>query len=113
MDRTVDFILTSLSSFMGTPYSMRIYLSIYVWLYSSLLNLGCFFSFLIFYTVGRIPWMGDQPIARPLPAQRTAQTHNKCTQISMPQVGFEPTIPAFKWVKTVHDLDRAATVIST
>jgi hypothetical protein len=26
-------------------------------------------------------------------------------------VGFEPTIPAFKRTKTVHDLDRAATVI--
>jgi hypothetical protein len=30
----------------------------------------------------------------------------------MPQVGFEPTIPVFKWVKTVHVLDRAATVIN-
>jgi hypothetical protein len=26
-------------------------------------------------------------------------------------VGFEPTIPVFKQAKTVHDLDRAATVI--
>jgi hypothetical protein len=29
----------------------------------------------------------------------------------MPQVGFEPTIPAFERVNTVHALDRAATVI--
>jgi hypothetical protein len=29
----------------------------------------------------------------------------------MPQVGFEHTIPAFKGAKTVHALDRAATVI--
>jgi hypothetical protein len=29
----------------------------------------------------------------------------------MPWVGFEPTIPAFKRAKTVHALDRAATVI--
>jgi hypothetical protein len=29
----------------------------------------------------------------------------------MPSVGFEPTIPAFERVKTVHALDRAATVI--
>jgi hypothetical protein len=28
----------------------------------------------------------------------------------MPPVGFEPTIPAFERVKTVHALDRAATV---
>jgi hypothetical protein len=29
----------------------------------------------------------------------------------MPQVGFEPTIPVFERAKTVHALDRAATVI--
>jgi hypothetical protein len=29
----------------------------------------------------------------------------------MPRVGFEPTIPAFERTKTVHTLDRAATVI--
>jgi hypothetical protein len=28
----------------------------------------------------------------------------------MPWVGFEPTIPAFERAKTVHALDRAATV---
>jgi hypothetical protein len=27
-------------------------------------------------------------------------------------VGFEPTIPAFEQAKTVHAIDRAATVIS-
>jgi hypothetical protein len=37
------------------------------------------------------------------------QTQNK--QTSMPQVGFEPTIPVFERAKTVHVLDRAATVI--
>jgi hypothetical protein len=29
----------------------------------------------------------------------------------MPGVGLDPTIPAFKRAKTVHALDRAATVI--
>jgi hypothetical protein len=29
----------------------------------------------------------------------------------MPRVGFEPTIPVFERAKTVHALDRAATVI--
>jgi hypothetical protein len=29
----------------------------------------------------------------------------------MPQVGFEPTIPLYGQAKTVHALDRAATVI--
>jgi hypothetical protein len=34
------------------------------------LGLGRFFSFLIPYTVGRTPWTGDQPVARPLPTHR-------------------------------------------
>jgi hypothetical protein len=55
--------------------------------------------------------MGDQPVARPLPAHRPAQTRNKRTKTSMPQVGFEPTIPVFERAKTVHALDCAATVI--
>jgi hypothetical protein len=76
-------------------------------------NLVRFFSFLIFYTVGRTPWPGDEPVARPLPAHRTTQTQNKPTQTSMPQVEFEPTIPVFEWAKTVHTLDRAATVIGS
>jgi hypothetical protein len=46
----------------------------YIWLYSPLLGLGPFFSFLIFYTDGRTPWTGNQPVARPLPAHRTTQT---------------------------------------
>jgi hypothetical protein len=61
-----------------------------------------------FYTVGRTPWTGDQTFARPLPAHRTAQTQNKRIRTCM---GFEPTIPMFEWAKTVHALDRAATVI--
>jgi hypothetical protein len=31
----------------------------------------------------------------------------------MPQVGFEPTIPAFERAKIVHALDSAVTVISS
>jgi hypothetical protein len=86
-------------------------LPIYLWLYSPLLGLGSFFSFLIFYTVGRTPWTGDQPVERPLPAHRTAQTQNKSTQTSMSQVGSKPTIPVFELAKTIRALDRAATVI--
>jgi hypothetical protein len=29
----------------------------------------------------------------------------------MSRVGFEPTVSVFEWAKTVHALDRAATVI--
>jgi hypothetical protein len=36
---------------------------------------------------------------------------NKRTQVFMPRVEFEPTIPVFERAKTVHALDRAATVI--
>jgi hypothetical protein len=40
-----------------------------LWMYSSLMGLGRFFSFLIFYTVGKTPLTGDQRIARTLPTQ--------------------------------------------
>jgi hypothetical protein len=30
----------------------------------------------------------------------------------MPRVGFESLTPALEWAKTIHTLDRAATVIS-
>jgi hypothetical protein len=33
----------------------------------------------LFYAVGRIPWTGDEPVARPLPTHRTIQTQNKRT----------------------------------
>jgi hypothetical protein len=61
------------------------------------------FRFVILYTVGRTPRTGDQPVARPLPVHRTAQTQNKRTQTSMPRVGFEPTTAAFERAKTVHN----------
>jgi hypothetical protein len=54
--------------------------------------------------------MDDQPVARPLPTHRT-QTQNKCTQTSIPPVGFEPTISVLEREKKVHALGRAATVI--
>jgi hypothetical protein len=69
------------------------------------------FQFLNLYTVGRTHWTVDQPVARPLPAHRTTETHNKRTQTPMPRVGFEPTIPVLELPKTVHAIDRAATVI--
>jgi hypothetical protein len=57
--------------------------------------------------------MGDQPLERPLPAHRTTQTQNKCTQTSMPRVGFELMIPVCERAETVNALDRAATVIGS
>jgi hypothetical protein len=56
--------------------------------------------------VGRTPWSGDQPVARPLPTHRITQIQNKRTQTSMNRVGLEPTIPVFERAKTVHALVR-------
>jgi hypothetical protein len=63
------------------------------------------------YTDGRTPRTSDQPVARPLPTRRTTQTQNKRTQTSMTRTGFEPTIPPFERGKSVHALDRAATML--
>jgi hypothetical protein len=52
------------------------------------------FQFLNLYTFGKIPWTGDQPVARPLSANRTTQTQNKRTQTSMPRVELEPSVRA-------------------
>jgi hypothetical protein len=81
------------------------------WLFSISLSLWLCLSFLILYRVGRTPWTGDQPVARPLPIHRTRQTQNKHTPTSMPLVGLEPTISALERAKTVHALNCAATVI--
>jgi hypothetical protein len=86
----------------------NISLAIYLWLYSPLLDLGRFSSFLIFYIVGRAPWTGDQPVARPLPSHRKTQTQNKRKQTSMPQVGFESRITVFELA-----VDHAAAVIGS
>jgi hypothetical protein len=55
--------------------------------------------------------MGDRPVPRPLPTHTITQKLNKLTQTSTPLVGFEPTIPVFERVKTVHVSDRAANAI--
>jgi hypothetical protein len=85
-------------------------LSLSPWLHSPL-HLGCFFSFLILYIVGRTPWTGNHHFAMTLFIHRTTQTQNKSAQTFTPRVGFKPTTPVFKRAKTVHVLDRAATVI--
>jgi hypothetical protein len=53
---------------------------IHQWLHSPLFCSGLFFSFVIFsHKDGRIPWTGDQPVARPLPTHRTTEPQNKRT----------------------------------
>jgi hypothetical protein len=48
-------------------------LSLSLWLYSPC-GPWRLFQFLNLYKVGRTPWTGDQPEARPLPTHRTTQT---------------------------------------
>jgi hypothetical protein len=72
---------------------LSIYLSVCLSVWSPLLGLGRFFSFLILYAVGRTPWAGDQAVARPLSLHRTTQTQNKSTQTFMPRVGLALTSP--------------------
>jgi hypothetical protein len=60
--------------------------------------------------IHRTPWTGDQPVARPLPPHRTAQTQNRRIETFMPQVVFKPTIPMLERAKTVHASDREAIV---
>jgi hypothetical protein len=60
-------------------------------------------------TVGRTPWTGDQNFAKPLPTQD--KTNTEQTQISVPRMRFEPTIPVFEQAKLYRSLSRATTVI--
>jgi hypothetical protein len=46
--------------------TLTIYLSLSLWFHSPS-DLRRFFNFLILHIIGRTPWTGDQPVARPLP----------------------------------------------
>jgi hypothetical protein len=69
-------------------------------------------KFLNLWAVGRTPWTGISP-SQGRYLHRTTQTQNKRRQTSMPRVGFEPMTPVFEQAKTIHALDRAATVIGS
>jgi hypothetical protein len=81
MTRLID--ITDMKTVIYIPICLSIYLSIYGSTVL-LLDLDRFFSSLILYTVGRFPLTSDQPIVRPLPIHRTAQTQNKRTQYRHP-----------------------------
>jgi hypothetical protein len=63
-----------------------VYLSIYLTVYLSIAPhslVGTWplvFSFLILYTVGRTPWTGDQPVARPLATHRINAHRHPCLE---------------------------------
>jgi hypothetical protein len=104
-----------------TPYvqgtvvsALPTYLSIHQYVRLSLCSPSgpwLLFQFLNPYAVSRTALKGDQLIPRPLAGLRTTPTQNKRTQTSMPRLGFEPRIRVFEQAKTVHALDRAATLI--
>jgi hypothetical protein len=73
-------------------------------------DLGRFFSFLIYTQSVGLLGRGISP-SQGRCLHTTTQTENKCTQTSMPRMGFKPTIPLFERAKTVNVLDRATTGI--
>jgi hypothetical protein len=70
---------------------------------------GRFYSFSILYTVGRTPWTGNQPVGRPLYLHKEQHKH-RINAHRHQCLGWN-SIPVFERAKTVHALDRAATVI--
>jgi hypothetical protein len=80
-----------------------------LWLYSPL-DLRCFSSLLILYTVGMTPWMGDQSVARP-PTTHRRNTHKYlCLEWDLKPrsqclSGRRRFMPQTAWPATVIDTD--------
>jgi hypothetical protein len=103
--------ITRVSSMLSLTLTCNLIVFFFHLLYSPLGPWPLLFQFYDHFTDGRTPWTSDQLVARPLPKHRTTQTQNKhIHKTSMFCVGFEPTIPAFEWAKTVHALGCSATV---
>jgi hypothetical protein len=69
-----------------SPHTLVIHLhfcSICVWLYCPLLDLGLFFSFLLLYTVDRIPWRGGGSARRNSAMYTQDSTSTKYTHIDI------------------------------
>jgi hypothetical protein len=70
------------------------------------------FCLMITFTDGKIPWTGDQLVARPLTEYRTTQTQNK--RIRTPNIHVLSEIRTHDLVseraKRIYALDRSATV---
>jgi hypothetical protein len=84
----------------------------YLSLYGStaLVDLGRFFSFLIYTQFVGLLGRGISPSqGRYLHTEQHKQ--NKRTQTSMCRVGYEPTTPVFERAKAIHTSDRAANVV--
>jgi hypothetical protein len=73
-------------------------------------SIGLISQFLDHFTDGRTPWTSDQQGLYLNTGQHKHRIKEYTYQTSMLFVRFEPTIPAFERAKTVHALDRPATV---
>jgi hypothetical protein len=63
------------------------------------------------YTIGGTPWTSDRPVARSLPKYRNPRSQRPSEDSScLRPLGYCDRL-AFEWTKTVHALDRSATVI--
>jgi hypothetical protein len=100
---TLNVFLTVQKQILWQYWLHCVDISMSLWLYSPC-GTWPLFQFINLHAVGKTPWTGDQPVARPL--LRTIQTQNKRTQTSMARVGFEPTIAAFKRAKTVDGTEK-------
>jgi hypothetical protein len=82
------------------------------WLYNPLGSWPLLFQFHDHFTDGRTPWKSDELVRRPLPKHRTTQTQNK--HVHIPNIhalcGIRTHDSGFRGTKTVHVLDRSATV---
>jgi hypothetical protein len=81
-----------------------------LWLYNNL-DLSRFFSSLAFYTDGRTPWTGDQPVARPIPANNNTNTINAQNTDIHVLSGIRTHDPSVRAGEEVYALDRTATMI--
>jgi hypothetical protein len=77
-DQLYFFIVSILKAYTGN----KTVLSIISGSAAVLLGLDSFFSFLILCIIDVTPWMGDQPITRPLPIHGTTQTQKEHTEVN-------------------------------
>jgi hypothetical protein len=98
----------------STLHHVRKYTFFFHWLYSPFGPCLLLFSFMIILQmVGLLGWVISPSQGLYLNTGQHKHIINAYThQTSMPRVGLEPTIPASEREKTVHALDRAATVTS-
>jgi hypothetical protein len=95
------------SKTVSTEPAFLVCIFFYPFLLYRTLTVSRFFIFLLSYTIGRTPWTGDQPVARPLPKYTITQTQNKSTHT--------PNIHTISGIRT-HDHglreneDRSATL---